>query len=249
MSKLRTRLCAGFLALTLGGIVVCAGDQPKHHPAAAVRDCPYRPVEVVDCPGQTETPTDCPQLDEPIRCPLADTTPAPCEPPAAIIPIALIEEPKPVVEPVPTPVVPIPSAAPVPVTPIAPVPAKPAVTAPVMPYKVRMEMVGTVTQLVLVRGEEIVLQVQCEKADVQMPAGGIQAIGKVCVAAPGIDVRCNRLWIGWHNGEISMEGNVRILCQNGQQRTEMTAESVSCRLSSVGAGLDFSPRTSSKPNE
>jgi len=44
-----------------------------------------------------------------------------------------------------------------------------------------------------------------------------------------------------------MEGQVRIMCQNGAMRTEMTAESVSCKLSGVGGGLDFNARTPTAP--
>ncbi|MBX7102515.1 MAG: hypothetical protein K1X57_00435 [Gemmataceae bacterium] len=242
MSKFRMRACALVLALTLGGIVVCAHDQPREQGAAAKRDCPVGTAERVQCPGQMEEPAPCP-FDQPTRCPLADVTPCP-EEPNVIVPIVLIEEPKVVPVP-PSPVVPVP------VTPIVPI-NKPAVaptpaTPSVMPYRVRMEMVGGVTQIELVRGDELALRVQCDRADVQMPSGGVQAIGKVCVSAPGIDVRCNRLWISWQTGEIAMEGQVRIMCQTGQQRTEMSAESVQCRLSAVGAGLDFSQRAAGKP--
>jgi hypothetical protein len=118
-----------------------------------------------------------------------------------------------------------------------------------VPYRVRMEMIGAITQIELMRGDEVTLRVQCDRVDVQMPSGGIQAIGKVCVSAPGIDIRCNRMMIGWQAGEIAMEGQVRILCQNGQQRTEMSAESVNCRLNSMGTGLDFSSEVGKAPRD
>jgi hypothetical protein len=125
---------------------------------------------------------------------------------------------------------------------VKPAPVKPVVmTAKVVdvPYKVRMEMVNGLTHVELMRGDEVALRIQCERIDVQMPSGGLHAIGKVNVTAPGIEVRCNRLMLGWSAGDIAMEGHVRILCQNGQQKTVMSAESICCRLSNVGNGLEF----------
>jgi hypothetical protein len=255
MSKLKLRVCAGMLALTLGGIVVCADDRTKEQTAAGPRrDCPGAPAEPLPLPVPLalDEPTDCPNLlDEPDqKRPLADVTPWPAEPrqcPRTVCPV--VDEPKVVIPVPPAPAVEPPAVAvPAPVMETPPAPVKPAIvpvaaTTPAVGYKVRMEMVGGVTQIELVRGDEVALRVQCDKADVQMPAGGVQAVGKVCVSAPGIDVRCNRMWIGWQTGEISMEGQVRIICQSGPQRTEMSADSISYRL---GANLEMTPRTAGK---
>jgi hypothetical protein len=102
-----------------------------------------------------------------------------------------------------------------------------------------MEMIGAVTQIELLRGDEVTLRIQCDRVDLQMPTGGIQAIGKVCVSSTGLDVRCNRMTIGWQGGDICMEGQVQIQCQHGQLRTTMSADAVNCRLNSMGTGLDF----------
>ena len=210
MTRTRWRALAGVLALSLGGIVVLANDRPKVLPAGK-QDCPGCPTACCPpcpcpaCPASCETPC-CPPVECPCQRPETDISPVPCPcpPPAPVV--AIPDMPKPVVE---TPAV----------KPVAMI-----TTVATVPYRVRMEMVGAITQIELMRGDEVALRVQCDRVDVQMPSGGIQAIGKVCVSAPGIDIRCNRMMIGWHAGEIAMEGQVRIMCQNGQQRTEMSAE-------------------------
>lgn len=214
------RALAGVLAVSLGTIVVCASDtNTKPAPAAQnpCRHCSYEPC--------------CSMPEPPAACPCPTQCPGQCEKPCSGCPI--VDE--------PTPVVPWPAVPPV-VEEVKPAPVKPVVmTAKVVdvPYKVRMEMVNGLTHVELMRGDEVALRIQCERIDVQMPSGGLHAIGKVNVTAPGIEVRCNRLMLGWSAGDIAMEGHVRILCQNGQQKTVMSAESICCRLSNVGNGLEF----------
>lgn len=232
MTRTRWRTLAGVLALSLGGFVVCANDKPKVLPAAR-QDGPCCPVACCPqcpCPVKCDEPC-CPPTECPVQ---GEFTPVPCQLPA---PVAVAD-----------PVVNIPD---MPKTTESPVAVKPVAmttttTIASVPYRVRMEMIGGITQVELIRGDETALRIQCDRVDVQMPSGGIQAVGKVCVSAPGIDIRCNRMLIGWHAGEIAMEGQVRILCQNGQQRTEMSAESLNCRLNSVGTGLDFNSREAPK---
>jgi len=235
MTRTRWTACAGLLALCLGGFVVCANDKaPKPAPAGRQTE-PQCPAQCPSqCPGQC--PSQCPS-----QCPCPSNCDPSCPAPVAAQPDAPV---------VPAVVVP-PMAAPAPVQPPAPPPMPPAIrqvsmttpaaaTSPV-PYKIRIEMVGGITHVELLRGDDVALRAQCDRLDVQMPAGGLHAIGKVTVTAPGMTIRCNRLMLGWHTGEIAMEGQVRIMCQNGQQRTEMAAESVSCRLNNVGGGLDLQP--------
>ncbi len=226
MTRTRWRTLAGVLALTFGGIVVVANDPPKDQ-VLCRQDSPPCPIPCCPpsspCPQRFEEPA-CPPIECPGQNPEADTSPVPCQPPAPVVMIPPPEAPKPI-------------EVPAVVKPVGMV-----TTIAAVPYRVRMEMIGAITQIELTRGDETALRIQCDRVDVQMPSGGIQAIGKVCVSAPGIDIRCNRMMIGWQAGEIAMEGQVRILCQTGQQRTEMSAESVNCRLNSVGTGLDFNPR-------
>ncbi len=235
MTRTRWRTLAGVLALTFGGIVVVANDTPKDQ-AACRQDSPPCPIACCPpsspCPQRFEEPA-CP----PVECPVVTVSepifsPVPCQPPATSTPY---------LDSSPQVILPIAPPAPA----VQPVIKQVTATANVA-YKVRMEMIGAVTQIELINGDTVSLRVQCDRVDVQMPSGGIQAIGKVCVSAPGIDIRCNRMLIGWQAGEIAMEGQVRILCQTGQQRTEMSAESVNCRLNSVGTGLDFNPRDAGK---
>jgi len=234
MTQNRWRALAGLLALSLGGFVVCANDKaPKPMPAAkADPQCPSQ------CPGQC--PSACPvTFPAPVAMPDSPVVPV-------VVPVAQVEAP-----PAPTPPC-LPPCPPVEVPPAArPIRqvamAVAANTVAAIPYRVRMEMCSGVTQVELLRGDDVALRVQCDRVDVQMPGGGLHATGKVCVTAPGIEVRCNRVVIGWHAGEIAMEGQVRIMCQNGAMRTEMTAESVSCKLSGVGGGLDFNARTPTTP--
>lgn len=225
MTRSRWRALAGVLALSIFSIVVWANDKPRILPACK-EECPPCPMACsqqcpwAQCPTKPAEPC-CPPTDCPSQNPDHDTSPVPCQCPSpnAVIPIP--DGFRPVME-VPTTV-------------------KPVVmnTVAAIPYRVRLEMIGAITQIELMRGDEVTLRVQCDRVDVQMPSGGIQAIGKVCVSSPGLDIRCNRMMIGWQAGEIAMEGQVRILCQTGQQRTEMSAESVNCRLNSMGTGLDF----------
>ncbi len=240
MTRTRWRTLAGVLALTFGGIVVVANDTPKDL-ALCRQDSPPCPIPGCPpsspCPQRFEEPS-CPPIECPGQNPEADTSPVPCQPPVKFtydldIPINAGSSQHVI----------LPIAPPAPV--VQPVIKQVTATANVA-YKVRMEMIGAITQIELMHGDTVSLRVQCDRVDVQMPSGGIQAIGKVCVSAPGIDIRCNRMMIGWQAGEIAMEGQVRILCQTGQQRTEMSAESVNCRLNSVGTGLDFNPRDAGK---
>lgn len=229
MTRSSWRALAGLLTVSLGGFVVCANDKAPR-PAAAKAD--------PQCPHQCPSP--CPSA-----CPVAFPAPVtPLDSPVVpvIVPVARAEEPVPPAPAClpPCPPTEVPQVA-RPIRQVAMTVAAQVVTA--IPYKVRMEMISGVTQVELLRGEDVALRVQCDRLDVQMPGGGLHATGKVCVTAPGIEVRCNRVVIGWHAGEIAMEGQVRIMCQNGAMRTEMTAESVSCKLSGVGGGLDFNART------
>jgi len=264
MSRTQTSAFIGILAGIFGGIVVFAKEQPKALPAGhdyvaeVGTPVPAQPCDP-HCPAY-EPCCNMPEPPQPVPC-----CPVQCLQQCGNCPkCPIVEEPAvapPTECPKPAPPIPAPgtfiSDLDVPMPPgtfqygIPPfnsseVPAKQA--APAIAYKVRMESAGEVTRLELLRGDDVALRVQCERVDVQMPAGGIQAIGKVCVSAPGIDVRCNRMWIGWQNGDIAMEGQVRILCQTGiinvstdgkQQCTDITADAINCRLSQVGTGLDF----------
>lgn len=230
MTRTCWRALAGLLAVSLGTIVVCASDT-KSKPAPATENtsttvsyepCCSMPEPPCPCPCPCP-PTQCPgQVDKPSAgCPLVEVpTPAPpCLPLVPVVPVvpAVVEEVKP--------------------APIKPV----TMTAKVVevPYRVRMEVVNGLTHVELVRGDDVALRIQCERIDLQMPSGGLHAIGKVAVIAPGMEVRCNRLMLGWSAGDIAMEGQVRMICQNGQQKTEMSAESISCRLNSIGNGLEI----------
>jgi len=226
MNRNYWRVFAGLLAVTLGTIVVIANDtKPKPTTPVAEHNCPecaYEPCCSMPCPP---CPTQCPSH---------------CENPLPECPAAVIA--------CPTPCIPVPPIAPtVASEEIKPVPAglKPVVmttTVVDMPYKVRMVMVAGVANVELMRGDEVALKIQYERIAVQMPGGGLRAIGTVCVTAPGIEVHCNRLLCSWSTGDIAMEGQVRIVCQNGQQKTQMVTESICCRLNSVGTGLEFSEK-------
>jgi hypothetical protein len=241
MTPPRWRALAGILVLTIGSIVVLANDKPKVHPACkddcsccptGCTCCPQCPCQACPAPCSAQCPIPCcPPVQCPSQCPsqfpATCDSPVPCQCP---VPVAVIpEEPKPA--PAQSFIKPVSMMA----------------TVATVPYRVRVEMIGAVTQVELLRGEEVTLRVQCDRVDMQMPAGGIQAIGKVCVSATGLDVRCNRMTIGWNAGDISMEGQVQIQCQHGQLRTTMSADSVNCRLNSMGTGLDFNSSEVEKP--
>jgi hypothetical protein len=121
-------------------------------------------------------------------------------------------------------------------------PAEVATTVVDIPFKVRMETSNGVTLIQLDRGDDVALCIRCDRIDVQMPGGGLHATGQVSLSAPGLDVRCKRLMVGWSSGDIAMEGQVCIICQNGQKKTQLSAESVRCRLTNAGTSLEITDK-------
>lgn len=226
MSRTRWRVTAGLLALSMGAIVVSAKDKPAKQSALtmAVRaDEPGCPFE-----GNPAEPLPCP-------VPIVPATPAPSPPPAPVV-IMPVAEPAPVI-PAPPPVEPapaMPAQAPAPVEAPKPLPPEAVPAVANVPYRVAMRHVDGVTHVELMQGDSVALRVRCDRVDMQMPAGGLHAIGNVTVTSPAAEVHCNRLMIGWQNGDIAMEGQVRIVFHNGAQKTEMAAEQVSFRLSETG---------------
>lgn len=237
------------LAVVPPVVVDVAVAAPVIEPAPA----PAPVVAVVPTPEPAPAPEPEPQIvrpidHEPAVRELPPTPVAPTPEPAPVAPVAL---PVPisstvVVEPDPAPVAPTPITLVATPVSVSTPPAAPRVavtpTATSFPWRLKIEMVGGLTQLDICRGDELQLRVQCEKLDLQTPAGGLQASGKVRVSGPCVEACGDRLTIVWGSGHIAMEGHVRLICQNGQTKTELGAESIVFRLIGGGAGIELNAR-------
>lgn len=229
MNQIQWRVVAGILALTLGTIVVVANDH-RSRSSAPESSCDaaennYEPCCTMPCPPCA---AQCP-----IQCETPSTSCPIVEAPSPTAPCATLSLPA---DPIP----PLPDVITVVASEVRP--AEVGATVVDIPFKVRMETNNGMTLIQLDRGDDVALCIRCDRIDVQMPGGGLHATGRVSLSAPGMEVRCNRLMVGWSNGDIAMEGQVCIICQNGHQKTQLSAESVRCRLNNAGTNLEITDK-------
>jgi hypothetical protein len=80
------------------------------------------------------------------------------------------------------------------------------------------------------------LKLDCDALDVRMPgeAGAnttpLKATGHVRFTAPGCHGYCDELVVYTTTGEVTLHGNVKLRCQQGNVETEVTGTSVKFKL-------------------
>jgi hypothetical protein len=153
-------------------------------------------------------------------------------------PVPTIPPPGPPSSPAPTEgsiVAPTPSAPPAP-TPEATPPTTPAPLTPVScPWTFQLKVVEGRTQLTARSGDEVQLQVLCDRLDMQAPNGAIQAAGTIAVTSPGLEATSERLTINLREDRVVLDGHAQLRARREGQELEMQADHLSLRI--VGGRL------------
>jgi hypothetical protein len=137
-----------------------------------------------------------------------------------------------VVAPPPTPEPPM-------IAPVVAVSVPPPQDAPIaLAWRLNLEIGGPRTTLDLQRGNEAQMRIQCDAADLSMPAGGITARGHVVISGSFLDARCERMTIAWPSGDVSLIGGVEVGFRHGGAMRLLRAESLTFRFDGAAKTAD-----------
>jgi hypothetical protein len=119
----------------------------------------------------------------------------------------------------------------------------PTASAPVpFPWRLSMEIVGSLTQFELRRGDESLVRVQCEALEFSTAGGGLVARGKVLVSGPCHEARCDRMTVAWQSGEVALDGGVQLSFRHEGVVQQMRADALTFRLDGAHQPVEFTTR-------